>query len=205
MKLTKALIDEKSARDGDWITDIPQFEDVAIFTRSLDCPAANNYSFDMIRKTLGRKQSRKAGSTPLDVLNYANSKTLIEICVSDWKNVELPVDADGKITFDPNAVVEEREVPFSKEALETLLLEDAPKDGIRVEGAPGDPVAHYKTPDGKQARFAMREVFNAFSWAANQVSFPEGGDTTVKKPLRDGSSPTGKSPITTKSKTSKPA
>lgn len=172
MRLHKIKINERAALDGDWIDDLPGFEDYAVHIRSLDCPAALAYQRDLFKKVLGRQKSRKDRDIPPEILDYVNAKTLIDVCVSDWKNVSLPIDKDGAVTFDDDAVVSEREFPFAKETLETVLLEPAP-DGIVTQPAPGQDAKAFYTPDRKRARFSMREFIYINVIAAERVSAPE--------------------------------
>ena len=172
MKLISLQTDENAALNGDWIGDLPGMGDFEVFTKSLDCPAAAAYQTELAR-ALGRKmRSRKSRDIAPEVNQYISAKTLIDICITDWKNLEVPVDAAGAVTFDPKRIVAEKALPFTKEALESILLEDAPGGKIRTQPSPGRKGETISTPDRKQARFAMRDFLSILVIAADRVAAP---------------------------------
>lgn len=176
MKLMEIAADAASAIDGDWIDDLPGMGDFAVFTRSLECPAARAFRNELSR-SLGRKlRSRKSADIPPEVNDYLLAKTLIEVCVDDWKNLDLPVDVGGRLTFNRASIVGEKALAFSKDLLAAILLEPAPEGEIRTQATPGQKSQTFKTPDGNQVRFAMRDFLSILVIASDRAAAPAEAD-----------------------------
>lgn len=167
MRLSDSKLDEKRAKDGDWVEHLPGFGDFAVKTKSVTRGAALAFQRALVTQTLGRK-ARALTATPSEVLDYANARTLSEKCVIDWRNLEAQVNAAGDVALDdPHA--EEKPVAFSKAALEAILLEPAPDGRIATEATDASPAMSFQSPCGRRARYATRDFLLALLTAAARV------------------------------------
>ena len=135
------------ALDGEWMGNLDGFGDFEVKIRSLDCPQADAYTQKLFRVILGRRATRRDKDLPPAVRDYVYARTLIDICVTDWRNWQ---DDDGN------------EVPYNPAELEAFLLKDAP-EGIKV-GA-----RVYRTPDGKAYNFEGKFLYNELLAKAQAV------------------------------------
>lgn len=187
MKFSAMLADEKSALDGDWIGDLPGMANFRVRIRAMDCPAAIVYQNRLTRELGGKFRSRKGRDTPPEVTQYINAKTLANVCVIEWENLEIPFDAEGRVCFDPARIAKEEPRAFSPALLEELLLEDAPDGEIVTQPEPGASPQRIRTPDGKRPLYASRDFLSVLFIAADRVSAPAEEAALEKKPLKTGS------------------
>lgn len=176
MKLTTLKINAAAANDGDWVDGIEGFGDFAVRISSLDARRTAAYQSDLFRKIIGKKASRKEKGIPPEVLDYVLAKTLVDCCVSDWRNWQDDQGAD---------------VAYSKTALEDLLLVDGPIKAGEKE---------YSTPDGKHFNFEMVDVLNGLVWASEAVKDNAEDEAAEKNGSANGSA--GTAPAATSRKKS---
>lgn len=193
MRLLSLKTNERAAKDGDWVGDLPGFEGFRVRLRPLSCDAAIAYQDRLQTEVFGRRGARRLKSYPPEVLAYVQAKTLIDVCVSDWAGLDVPVDAAGAVAFDPREIVAERQIPYSKEALAAILLEAADGGEIVTDPPPGEEPRRFRTPDGLRPRAAMREFLGVLVAAAalsaddpetEKNAFAGGSSGTVAKPRK---------------------
>lgn len=161
MKLSSLKIDAKASLDGAWVREIDGFGPFGVFTRSISCPQAERYQTELYMQILGRRTSRKDKTIPPEVREYVQAKTLIEVCVLDWENAEDEAGAP---------------LPFSKAALEALLLVDAP-DGIASVDPKTKKRRLYFPADKKAFNYELRPLYLGLVGAALDCDeAPDDGD-----------------------------
>lgn len=166
MRLLSLKTNERAAKEGDWVGDLAGFEGFRVRVRPLSCDAAIAYQDRLQTEVFGRKGARRLKSYPPEVLAYVQAKTLIDVCVSDWSGLDVPVDAGGAVTFDPGKIAAERQIPYSQEALAAILLEAAEGGEIVTDPPPGEEPRRFRTPDGMKPRAAMRDFLGGLVAAA---------------------------------------
>ena len=185
MKLIDLAQSKEAALDGDWVGDLPAMGDFRVKIRSLACPAANAYR-TALYKTLGQKlRTRKSRDVATEIHHYVDTRTLIDVCVLDWAGLEIPLDAGGRFTLDPAAIRRHEPAAFSRELLADILLEDAPSGRIVTQPAPNARAEEIRTPDGRQARFAMSDFLGVLLIAADRVSAPDDAGDSSSSPDAD--------------------
>lgn len=158
--------------DGVWIEDVPDMPGFSVRVRALSSPAAVALQDSLAMQIIAGRH-RRIKSTPVEVMDYLSARRLIDVCVTDWKGLEAPVDETGLPCFDPEKIVTETTVNYSAAALEAILLEPAPDGVIVTEPAPGAAAQRFTTPDGKQARGEMLIFLRALTAAASIAERPD--------------------------------
>jgi hypothetical protein len=179
MKVSQVRANASAALNGDWVKDLEEFGDLAVKIKALDCPQADAYQAALAKNILGRRGMRK--DTPPEIRDYVQCKTLIDVCVTDWRNWE---DNDG------NAVA------YDRKHLEALLLKDAP-DGIEVTSDKGR-TRTYTTPDKMAYDYEGKYLYLALLGAAGGLDDDDGDDSgeaaekNVSKPGSAGATASAK-------------
>ena len=171
-RLVHVKTNAAATRSGDWVGDLPELDGFRVKLKPLDSNAAMAAASQLYEQVLGRKGARKLNRMPPELVAYVHARTLIDVCVADWEGLAVPVDAAGKPALDGGAV-DEKELPFSRELIEAILLEPAEGGKIVTDPAPGEAERKFKTPDGRQARESMRGFLNALVLAAGRVNEPD--------------------------------
>lgn len=182
MRILQRLGDGAAYRQGDWVEGLAGFDGFRVRLRPLDCDAALAFQDRLTAEVVGRKRMLRLAALPPEIVAYRNARALIDVCVSDWGGLMVPVDAAGAPTLDPDRVASEKDLPYSRELLAFLLLEEAADGKIVTDPAPGEPARAFRTPDGMQARVALRDFRDALVAASLVVGrdAEAGGDDDLK-------------------------
>ena len=172
MDLTQQTMNVAAAHDGDWIGGLAGFGDFEVLTRSLDCPAAKRYMRALYKQVLGEKRSRSQTGIPEEVFDYVTAKTLIDVCILDWKKAVGQFDAAGKLSVDGG---DPQPLDYSKDAITYLLLETSEK-GVATRKQNGAPGKAYATPDGMMVRYKFKPLLDKLDEAAARVAFDDEDD-----------------------------
>jgi hypothetical protein len=100
MKLSASAIDPKLVNEGEWIKDIPEFEDLELHVRGLNNP---DYRRVQAKKFQLLPRGLRAKPTP-EVSDRIQTELLVETCLLGWKN--LSGDDDKPIEFSKEKAME---------------------------------------------------------------------------------------------------
>ncbi|MBY0421855.1 MAG: hypothetical protein K2Q06_06090 [Parvularculaceae bacterium] len=179
----------RAAREGDWQRDIDGLPGFAVRLKSLSCDAALAYQDRLNRALFGAKRYAKVKGYPPEVMAYLQARTLVDVCLADWTGLDVPVDADGRLCFDPARVVGEKALPFSPELAAEILLEESEDGGIWTSPPPGEKPRFYPTPDFRRAREDMRDFIATLAQVSLATAAIDDEDDDAKKTAGAAGSP----------------
>lgn len=87
MKLSSVKVDSKGAEAGEWVTKIPDMEDLALKVRGAQCASARAMRAKLIRELPLNVRNNPDGLPP-EVRDSIDAKVAVEVLLLDWKNVE---------------------------------------------------------------------------------------------------------------------
>lgn len=98
MKLSAVAVDPKAIEDGEWVTDLPEMDDLELKCRGQSSKLWRDEQQRLLRKLPAALRNRPDG-LPNHVGDELNNKLLVKVGIIDWKNLELD---DGLKPYSPD-------------------------------------------------------------------------------------------------------